>query len=115
MCLDLTAIDRLQSIGGAVLVRRMIEAYLRTTPERLAEAEGGWASGDLETLERAAHSMKSSSANFGATQLVDLTTQIEHLAAGGETQPLDSLMSELPGAFEKVRRRLLEIDQGLTS
>jgi two-component system sensor histidine kinase BarA len=113
--LDPTAIDRLLQIGGPDLLRRMIEAYLGTSPERLTAALEGYASGDLQAVERAAHSLKSSSANFGAEDLVDLVATIEQRATEGEARALEPLMEELPGRFEAVCRSLEDLDRELAS
>lgn len=94
-------------------MHRMIEAYLESTPARLTDAEAGWQVRDLRAVERAAHSMKSSSANFGATRLVEVSGKIEQLAVAGDQERLEPLMSELPTLYEQVRDRLLEIDGGL--
>jgi HPt (histidine-containing phosphotransfer) domain-containing protein len=113
MCLEPAAIDRLHKLGGANLVGRMIDAYLENTPLRLEDARNGWRIRDLGAVERAAHSLKSSSANFGAVQLVELTSQIERLAAVGDQERLIVLMKELPSLFEAVRRCLVEVEEGL--
>ena len=113
MCLETAAIDRLERLGGADLLHRMIVAFLDSVPPRLADAQEGWRNRDLGMLERAVHSMKSSAANFGATRLVEVAARIEQLAVAGDQVGLEPLMEEMPGLFEKVRRRLMEIDEGL--
>jgi len=113
MCLEPAAIDRLHKLGGATLVHRMIGAYLLSTPLRLADAQTGWQVRDLKAVERAAHSMKSSSANFGASRLVEVTSEIEQMAVAGDQERLALLMEGLPSLFEEVRRCLVEIDEEL--
>ena len=113
--LDPDAIDRLLEIGGPNLLRRMIEAFLRTSPERLTAALEGYASGDLEAVGRAAHSLKSSSANFGADELVNLVSAIEQRATEGNAHALKPLMAQLPGTFEAVCGGLEALDQELSS
>lgn len=107
MSLDSNAVDRLLGLGGPPLVRKMIDAFLGSSPQRVEGARESMASGDLKGVEQAAHSLKSSSANFGATDLVDLVAEVELLAASGESGPrLDELMAQLPGTFEAVCRDL---------
>ena len=74
--------------------------------ERLREA---LAEGDPQAVEQAAHSIKGSSANLGATRLAEITGHLEALgrarALGGATSLLDDVEIEL----ERVRVALAEV------
>lgn len=110
MCLDSRAIDRLHDLGGKNLLSRMIEAYLDTSPARIQGAVEGIRSGDLAEIEYAAHSLKSSSANFGADRLVDLAARVERLAAERRESPeLAGLVSDMSEAFDQVKHKLEEL------
>ena len=107
MSFDQAALDRLLDLGGPPLVLKMIDAYLGSSPQRVEMAQESMASGDLKGVEQAAHSLKSSSANFGATSFVELVAEVERLAADEQRGPrLDALVAEMPGAFSSVCRHL---------
>ena len=103
MSFDPAALDRLLDLGGPPLVLKMIDAYLGSSPQRVEMAQESMASGDLKGVEQAAHSLKSSSANFGATSFVELVAEVERLAADEERGArLETLVAEMPAAFGDV-------------
>jgi CheY-like chemotaxis protein/HPt (histidine-containing phosphotransfer) domain-containing protein len=70
--LDLTVIERIRDMerrGAARLLERLIHTYLTTAAKHVADAEQALASGDASALRHAVHTLKSSSANLGATGL----------------------------------------------
>jgi two-component system, sensor histidine kinase and response regulator len=87
----LAAIDRqvleqlreLDPADGQALVRQILQVYLDTAGGYLAQLERAIAEDDADGLRRAAHSLKSSSANVGAKALSDVFKQMEIL--GKET------------------------------
>lgn len=116
MSFDAAALDRLLDLGGSSLVLKMIEAYLGSSPQRVEMAGESMATGDLKGIEQAAHSLKSSSANFGATTFVELVAEIELLASNDQKGPrLDELMGRLEDEFAEVCRRLEAIREELGS
>jgi HPt (histidine-containing phosphotransfer) domain-containing protein len=52
-------------------------------------------SGNADTIARAAHTLKSSSANLGATNVAAIARQIEHSARNGEIDNLTSSVTQL--------------------
>ena len=81
--LDGVALDRLRRIGGADLVRRMVQLYLDGGPDRVRSVREGAAAGNSSAVERAAHSMKSSAGNLGAIRLQHIAEAVEAAAAAG--------------------------------
>lgn len=78
-----TALARLRRIGGASLVRQMVDLYLAGGPARVQAIAEGAAAGDATRVERAAHALKSSAGNIGAEQLQHTADALEALAAEG--------------------------------
>jgi HPt (histidine-containing phosphotransfer) domain-containing protein len=70
----------------------------------------GLASGDLTLLERAAHTLKSSSANLGAIGLSDLCLEIERRARGGSSDGVEPLVLASQKTFHRVETALREIE-----
>lgn len=68
-------------MGGPGLLGRLVETALGNLETRIAELVAAMAGGDAPAAERAAHSIKSSARNLGATKLGELAEAAEHLAA----------------------------------
>lgn len=81
--IDRAALDRLRRVGGANLLRRMVELFLESGPERVRAVAESAAAGDVARVERAVHAMKSSAGNVGAIRLQRTAEAIEARAVAG--------------------------------
>lgn len=115
MTLRQESIDQILNLGGASLLEKMIDAFVRSSPERVDSAVESMQRGDLEMVSRAAHSLKSSAANFGATQLVELVAELETVAREGDAVRSSDLVEDLPALYEQVVGHLETLRQGLTT
>lgn len=68
-------------MGGPGLLGRLVDTALGNLETRKAELAAALAGGDAAAAERAAHSIKSSARNLGATMLGELAEAVENLAA----------------------------------
>ena len=64
------------------------------------------ASEDAETLERSAHSLKSSSATLGALELAELCKELEQIGREAATDRAAEVFASLEMEFDRVRRAL---------
>jgi two-component system, sensor histidine kinase and response regulator len=96
----------LKKLGGNDLVHRMIDLFLPHVQSKVDAARSAAASGKLEELERAAHSIRSSSGNLGAEELGHIAGEVERLASGKRSEELAQLLPGLEAAFSRARRRL---------
>lgn len=87
-------------------LRDLVQVYLDDSPQRIAEIELALAQGDTERLTRAAHSLKGSCANFGASQLRAVSERIEKLGRQGALPDVPALLPELKVEFAKVKADL---------
>jgi HPt (histidine-containing phosphotransfer) domain-containing protein len=104
---DVAALDRLKRFGGASLLGRMIDLYLVAAPERIEAASRAQAAGDADGVQRALHSLKSSSAQLGAVRMQRLSEQGEHSARTGSLDGVAQLTSALDEELARVREWLL--------
>ncbi len=104
--LDEAVVERLRQIGGDKFVGDIFTLFLDTAPVKIEEAVAGNQRGDLEIVERAVHSLRSSAGNIGAQRLQELCGQIEMLAAENTSESLTPLIGQLEESFERVRPRL---------
>jgi HPt (histidine-containing phosphotransfer) domain-containing protein len=103
---DPTALERLRALGGTALVGRIIEIYLENAPKRLEILLRGPGGSEWGELERAAHSLKSSSANLGFLVLGELAQEIETMAERRAEAPMAALLKRLEAAYPEVNARL---------
>mgnify|MGYP000899868575 CR=1 FL=1 len=106
----LDQIRALQRPGAPDLLHKIIGLYLESSPQLLRQMREAVAAEDGEALRQAAHSLKSSSANLGATQLAAVCKQLEQ--RGREQRLTDSaeLLRELETRYRQTRDAL-ELEQ----
>ena len=90
------AVRQLDPEGQDRLLSRLIALYRDDSSQLLADMENALKVGDAENVARAAHTLKSSSANLGATNVAAIARQIEHAARGGD-------LKDLPASVTKLR------------
>lgn len=122
--LDPAAVDRVLHLGGKDLLLRLVSTARENMRGRLDEIEAAAAEEppDFVRIERAAHSLKSSSAYVGAEELRALALSMEVLAArhAGEREDddeapneaeLPELLSHTRGVFADTLLALAELEE----
>lgn len=106
--LDPQAIEDLRALNpdDVSFLRELIQIYLDDSPKQIAEIEQSLAQGDAPRLTRAAHSLKGSSANFGAGQLRALCEKIEHLGRSAALGEIPARLPELKAEYDRVKAAL---------
>jgi len=97
--LDHSAIEAVRQLdpdGNDRLLSRLIALYRDDSSQLLADLDNAMKAGDADGVARAAHTLKSSSANLGATNVAAIARQIEHSARSGD-------LKELPSSVTKLR------------
>lgn len=110
--IDMAIIETLRELGGTEdpgLVSELIDLYLLDAPERIREIQDALARDDFDLLERASHTLKSASANIGASQLSEFCAELECMARSRSvTDP--GAQSELSEAtFQQVHQALSQL------
>jgi HPt (histidine-containing phosphotransfer) domain-containing protein len=95
MIMDPAAVTRLQEMGGPALVRTLVRLVLEELPSRLARVEAAVQAHDPAELAPAAHSLISTTGNFGAFQVSELARRIELAAPAGDWRALGADAAEL--------------------
>jgi HPt (histidine-containing phosphotransfer) domain-containing protein len=110
--LDPGVIEGLRELGGAEdpgLLVELIDLYLGDAPQRMAEIEQSLANGDWKLLERAAHTLKSASANIGALGLSELCKQLECQARKRDPHDCESLCKRSAEDLARVESALRKL------
>jgi two-component system, sensor histidine kinase and response regulator len=107
--LDLdAALKRLE--GDRELLEEVARLFLDECPKMLAEIQSAASAGDLHLLERAAHTLKGSSANVGALAVSEAAIELEHRARSNR---LDSAKALIQRVEEQVASLLPELESFL--
>lgn len=104
--LDQAALERLHRIGGQDFLVEMIDLFLEHAPQRLATARTAHGDADIGTVYRAAHSVKSTAANLGASALQAAAARVEEEAAAENMVSIAALLDEMNRQYERVRPEL---------
>lgn len=107
---DFDAVDprvlrELTELGGEDdpgLLLELIDLFLDDAPRCLDEMQRGLSTGDVKLLERAAHTLKSSSANLGARTLSTLCLRMEESARSNQVERLPALLTESQQHWPRV-------------
>jgi HPt (histidine-containing phosphotransfer) domain-containing protein len=97
----------LSRVGGdAELLKEIAALFMEDYPNVLAEIQAAAARGDPPGVERAAHGLKGSVANFGAQAAVDAALQIERIGRGGDLSRVSEAINTLARALDALRPEL---------
>jgi CheY-like chemotaxis protein/HPt (histidine-containing phosphotransfer) domain-containing protein len=106
---DAAVLDRLaESMGGDdAFVAELIDQFVADSPALVAAARKGLEAGNPEEVRRAAHTLKSNAATFGANELADRSRSLEMAAKAGELGGgqayLDAVAEELQRVHGALR------------
>ncbi len=106
MELDMTIYEELKEATGADFIDELVETFLDDAPKLMAELRSALQKQDVEAFRRAAHSLKSNSATFGASRLSGLAKELEML---GKEQKLDEAAPKLPAVEEALHATEAEL------
>jgi HPt (histidine-containing phosphotransfer) domain-containing protein len=105
--------DLLESTGGdPEFLGELIDAYVSDSAELLATLHRALAGGDAAGVRRAAHSLKSNSANFGARSLASQCQELEDRSKAGELEDAADRIAGIEAEYRRVERALLAVREG---
>jgi HPt (histidine-containing phosphotransfer) domain-containing protein len=94
---------------GEDFIQELVAAYLEDTPVQLDRLRQALQDGDAEVFRRSAHTIKSTSLNFGAQVLADRARALEETGRSGNLEGSLDRIEELGATFEEVRLKLKEM------
>jgi two-component system, sensor histidine kinase and response regulator len=92
--------------GDAELLREIADLFLDDYPNVLVELRAAAERGDAKAVERTAHSLKGSVANFGARSAVDAAFRIESMGRDRELSEVAQVLQTLEVALAELRPEL---------
>ena len=110
----LNNIRALQRPGSPNLLSKLINVYFSSSQELMASLRDGIAQADSDAVRKAAHALKSSSANLGAKQLAGLCKDLEALGRANQIERAPALYSQVESEYARVTQAL-EAERNSTS
>ena len=110
MKIDITALESYKGIMGDEyedFVIDIIDTFIESSPETMAELQIAFNQNDSETLRRAAHSLKSNGKTFGAIKFSRMAFELEQIGKSGDlacvTNELDNLNCEYQQIISELK------------
>jgi len=107
--LDRSAVDRVRDLLGSqadTAFPHVLQEFLDGSARLLVEAQQAFDASDPEGLRRAAHTLKSSSATFGAALLCGVARELETLARQGTVDGAGALLARARDEYARARAAL---------
>jgi HPt (histidine-containing phosphotransfer) domain-containing protein len=103
--LDPQAIAMLHDLVGPdpEAMAEIVGAFLEDAPDRIAEIRAGLASGDVEVVRRAAHTLKANGLTFGAEAFASACAELEQRSKLGELDGATVLAREIERTWLEAR------------
>ena len=109
---DHATLQDLVASTDMAFVQELIEAFLEDGREQIAAMRQSLASGDVLVFQRAAHSLKSSSASLGALGFSSQAKELEQLAKQGSLDEAPEGLERVAAAFPAIEQSLREFGRG---
>ena len=94
-------------VGGDLdLLKEIAGVFLDDCPRSLAELREAAERGDCASVERAAHTLKGASANFGAARLVSAALRIEKMGHARTLEGFSAAFTDVESALDTLRGEL---------
>jgi CheY-like chemotaxis protein len=106
--LDPEALERLRATMGVGFLDELLSTFVEDSHELVSTMRRALGGHDIDAFRRAAHSLKSNAASFGATTLSTLARDLETLARAGSLDGAGPRLERLAGECERVVRALRE-------
>ena len=104
--IDQTTFNELKQMSGEDFINELIDTFLEDAPKMIAEMKTAQTSNNAEVFRRAAHSMKSNAATFGASQLAALAKELEMLGKENKLPETGDKLQSLEEAYASVQSEL---------
>jgi HPt (histidine-containing phosphotransfer) domain-containing protein len=107
--LDQAVIDTLRQLtppGEPDVLAEVLSLFLEEAPPRIARLRNAWASGNIEEVHRAAHSLKGSAGNIGARRMYEVCRRLDEQGRSDDRSGVGQLVDELGVEFGKVESEI---------
>jgi HPt (histidine-containing phosphotransfer) domain-containing protein len=109
--LDRAALAQLRITMGDGFIDELLPTFMEDSRELVRTMRRALGDKDVDAFRRAAHSLKSNAASFGAMTLSTMARDLEALAKSGSLDGAAPRLERLTGECEQVVRALREIER----
>ena len=106
--INLITFNSLKESTGADFIGELVDAFLDDAPTLIAQMKSALAEKNAEVFRRAAHSMKSNAATFGAMDLSALAKELENLARENNLE-VGNRVDLIESEFQQVKSELVSL------
>lgn len=103
--IDMNVFNALKDSTGGDFISELIDAFLNDAPNLLAQMRSALTARDADSLRRAAHSMKSNAATFGAMELSALAKELEMMGRENNLE-IGNRLEVMNETFQQVENQL---------
>lgn len=94
--------------GNQDVFRELLEMFISDSTERLQAMRAALEANNAQALEREAHALKGSCANFGAERLEEMCLRLQQLGSQGEIAPAREMFPSLEAELRRLHGILAE-------
>ncbi len=91
----------------------ILDAYVEESESIINEFKLAGEQNDIETMIRAVHSLKSSSASLGAQQISELSAKLEEQYQSGITENWEGEWKELNETYQQTIHKMIALNESL--
>jgi HPt (histidine-containing phosphotransfer) domain-containing protein len=106
--IDINTFNTLKESTDADFIKELINTFLEDAPNQIVQMKASLQNNDAETFTRAAHTVKSNAATFGATELANLARELENLGREHNLE-IGNKLQVMEEAFYQVKNQLEEL------
>ena len=110
--IDAATFNELRETAGAAFVADLVNTFFEEAPRMLADLRRARDAADADRFRRAAHSLKSNSATFGALELASLARELELNGLAADPARDVAAISVLDAAYARAAAALKELCHG---
>lgn len=106
--LDPAVLDTLRQLtmpGEPDVLGEVLTVFLQETPPRMERLRNAWAAGDIQQMQRAAHSLKGSTGNIGARAMFEVCKTLNETGDAEAARPwIEALAAEFSKVEAEIQR-----------
>lgn len=107
--INMTAFEDLRAMTGTDFLGEMIDSFLDDAPQQITAIRAALLARDVDAFRRAAHSLKSNAASFGAERLAEVAYALELLGRQNQIGDAEAGLLVLEEAYEAAATELREL------
>jgi HPt (histidine-containing phosphotransfer) domain-containing protein len=104
--------ETFKSLADPATLMELLDAFLDDSPRLIEQMRLGMAAGDIQGVQRAAHSLKSNSLSFGGSRLADASRELEMIAKSGTLDGAKPKLAAVETEYALLVPVLVELKNG---